>query len=480
MRWRRSTSAFLRRAIAAAWLDGAEVRLLDIGASGGISPFWDQFRPYLRALGIDPLKAEVARLNAAESDPAIRYVEGWVGNGTAPPVSGWARMMHARTSAWRAEQAARANYARDVFNSGAALAYSARRLTVDELVRDGAIADPDVIKIDVDFYEGFVLEGAARTIADGRVLLVECECGFHELADPPPDLPGWRGFADVDLMMRQSGYRLLDLEVFRYTRDALPGRFSFEAPASTDTGQAQWCDAIWFVDPSIDEAALRRLAPEPGKLTKLILLLEAYGYPDVAAAVLGRLASAGVVPPAVDPCAALDWLVPENPFGASTHAAYLAAFDAAPRRFQPSGWAEAEAADKAARMRPVAGAVEAGWFPAYAEAEVRTEARGTRIRASPLAWSYAAALALSPAALVSTEFVVEIEVEVHRGTVYATLASPDLTTIGEQHRLEAGARGGCLLRLEGSRADGRTHVLLRNGERSEPAEVLVTAVRCLQ
>ncbi len=478
MQRRQAASAFVQRAIAAGWLGGTELRLLDVGASGGIDAFWNQFRRHLRALGLDPLEAEVQRLNAAEADPKVRYAAGWVGAGRPVPSVGWGDMMHGRSSAHRAERVRGADYKRDVFNTGVMLAFSDRQLTVDGLVAGGSAPDPDVVKIDVDFFEGFVLDGAARSLAEGRVVLVECECGFHELADRSRSDGPWRAFADVDLAMRRAGYRLLDLEPWRYTRGTLPGRFLYETPAQTDGGQVSFCDAVWFLDPSVDKASLDRLRADPPKLAKLVLLLESFGYPDVAAAVLLRLIDAGAVPPGMDARAALDWLVPPNPFGATGHAAYLAAFDHDPRRFLPSGWAAAEAEQKVRRMTPVPGALaRAAWVPAYQGARVRAEGGATRIVTAPLAWSYAAALPIDAAALAGDSFIVEITVEARSGAAYVTLATPDHAEIGEQLRVEP---GGAVLRLQGSRAAGRTYILLRNAERAEATDLLVTAVRCLQ
>jgi hypothetical protein len=472
MQRRQDNSAFLRRAMQAGWLASDPLRLLDIGASGGIAPYWNQFRPRLRALGIDPLVAEVDRLNAAEADPAIRYAHGWVGAG-ATPDHGTQTTLHEQTSAVRAQRGR--DYIRDVFNAGAALAWSDRQLTVDGLVAEGALPDPDVVKIDVDFFESFVLDGAARSFAQGRVLLIECECGFHERIGAP-----WRPFSHVDATLRAAGYRLLDIEPWRYTRGALPGRFLFDLPAQTEGGQVSFCDAVWFLDPSVDAPALERLRPDPAKFAKLVLLLESYGYPDVAAAVLLRLIEAGAVPPGMDARAALDWLVPPNPFGATTHDAYLAAFDADPRRFQPGAWAAAEASRRAATLVPVPAALAgADWRLAYAGAKLTVEEAATTVETAPEPWSYAAALGLDAAALPEGDFVLEVEAEVLDGVAYATLAAPDLAAIGEQHRLAAGGEGPVLLRLPGTRANGRTHLLLRNGDAASPARLRVTALRCL-
>src|SRR4051812_6151996 len=53
--------------------------LLDVGCSGGISPFWRVFNPSLVALGIDPVVTECERLNAKESSSSVRYRPAFVG-----------------------------------------------------------------------------------------------------------------------------------------------------------------------------------------------------------------------------------------------------------------------------------------------------------------------------------------------------------------------------------------------------------------
>jgi FkbM family methyltransferase len=473
MAGRLTSSAFIRRAREAGWLDGQELKVLDIGASGDLDPFWDQFRPQLRAVGVDPLVPETERLNAAETDPLIRYVEAWVGTGMPADFPAGARTLFGQTSARRAQVAAQRNYVQAIFNSGAPLAYSEHHITLDQLVAQGMPPDPDVIKIDVDSFESFVLEGAAATLGGGGVVLVECECVLHELIGAP-----WRCFADVDTLLRRAGFRLLDLASYRYTRSTLPGRFAYGMQAQTTTGQVQSCDAVWFQDPSVDEAALERLRAHPGKLAKLVMLLEGYGFPDVAAAILTRLRETGLVPAAINVDAALDWLVPENPFGATTHADYLATFDADPRRFEPHGWRAAELAGRTRAMKPVAEVLNgSSWFRAYDGAELSASEGHTCIVTAPLPWSYAAALPLNTDALAPGEFVVELDMELESGAAYATLATDDLETIGEQVPVP---EGHGTLRLNAPAASGFTRVLRRNGGCAEPSRMVVAGVRCLQ
>jgi hypothetical protein len=56
----------------------SDLVVIDVGCSQGIDPGWRQFEPQLAGLGIDPLVPEIARLTSVESNPKVRYAEGYV------------------------------------------------------------------------------------------------------------------------------------------------------------------------------------------------------------------------------------------------------------------------------------------------------------------------------------------------------------------------------------------------------------------
>src|SRR6478672_8927045 len=57
-----------------------ELMLIDVGASGGIDGFWGEcFGAKLKAVGFDPLIAEVDRLNKVRGYGGIRYEAALVG-----------------------------------------------------------------------------------------------------------------------------------------------------------------------------------------------------------------------------------------------------------------------------------------------------------------------------------------------------------------------------------------------------------------
>jgi FkbM family methyltransferase len=334
-----SQSLFVQQATERGWLNGIEIFLLDVGASGGIDWFWNQFRPHLRVVGFDPLVNEVNRLNAEERDPKVSYEAAWIGDGTKRSFPDGCQSIYDFTSTIRAITIKNVNFVEKYYNRDQELIYSDRILRLDDFAEGAGFDDVDVVKIDTDSFDYFVLEGARRLLTEGTVLLVECECQFHELIGSP-----WPVFADIDRFMREAGYRLVDLDPWHYTRAELPGRFKWDLPANAESGQVLYCDAVYMLDPSIDLLACKRLENNPAKLWKLAMLLKAFGYSDLAATTLLTMQKTSATVPELNIEEALDMMVPANPFGAATYRDYMSVFERDPYQFYSSRWREAEVA----------------------------------------------------------------------------------------------------------------------------------------
>src|SRR5689334_15799405 len=118
--------------------------LLDVGASGGIETRWTVFGDRLKAIGFDPLVSEVDRLNAANQQPGIQYVAALVGvagyDELFPPAVRSDRVGSRNNDPWSRVSAAAAQTQRDqsyvqlVFNSGAPLVVTDRRVALDDVV----------------------------------------------------------------------------------------------------------------------------------------------------------------------------------------------------------------------------------------------------------------------------------------------------------------------------------------------------------
>lgn len=311
-------------------------KLLDIGASGGISPLWRQLLPHLSAVGFDPLVNETDRLNREEENPAIRYEHGWItchesaimaaDDETLPSNASFEN-----TSAIWAAQLSQLNYTQEYFNAGQTVKYSDRKLTVDEYVKESGFY-PDFIKIDTDGHDYFVLNGGKETFSKGEVLGVEIECQFHGNRHEHANL-----FSNIDLYMRRHGFTLYDLDCWHYTRRDMPGEFYYAIPAQTRNGQIQWAEALYLIDPFSSNTTLDMLC-EPSRqhqLVKLLALFDLYGQRDSSAALINLLTSREVFIEGIHYPAALDCLVPENRWGIQSYEKYLEKFKSDPSLFYP-------------------------------------------------------------------------------------------------------------------------------------------------
>lgn len=311
--------------------------LIDVGCSGGIDPVWDIFGLHIQAIGFDPLVAEIERLRAQERRPGFRYEAAHVGcpdferlfpkalrEDRVKSQSNWT--FH-RTSAHRAMQAMGYDYHREVFNSGAEVKLADRHVDLDSYLAAHGIAAVDFIKIDTDGHDLEVLLGARATLAERGVLGVEIECQFHGPVHPYANV-----FCNVDRLMREAGFALVDLDVWRYTRGALPGAFYYDLVGQTAGGAVEWADALYMrdlADPAYAEKT--GFSPTPGQLAKAACLYEIFAKSDCAAELIVNRRAA------FEPIAELllDTLTPIKG-GAGVYRQYLALFDADPKRFYPS------------------------------------------------------------------------------------------------------------------------------------------------
>ena len=145
--------------------------LIDVGASGGIDGFWAEcFGPKLKAVGFDPLLAEVDRLNKNRGYGGIRYEAAFVGypefDTLFPPalkqdtIANKDNSSFPDTSAARAAEAMQMNSIKEVYNAGAEIRLTDRLISLDDYVRQSGVQSVDFVKIDTDGHDIEVLLGA--------------------------------------------------------------------------------------------------------------------------------------------------------------------------------------------------------------------------------------------------------------------------------------------------------------------------------
>jgi FkbM family methyltransferase len=304
--------------------------LIDVGASGGIEEHWRVFQSDLRAYGFDPLVKEVARLNQAERSADVRYFEGFVGCEHADAQAPSNSPAYERSSALRAQGLLGVSFTARFNNLDAEIVHSGRRFSLDQFCREQAVDNVDFLKVDTDGSDYDVLCGARGLLASGRVLGVFVEAQLHGSLHPHSNT-----FAGIDHLMRDRGFTLFDVEVYRYTRASLPGRFMYSIPAQTTEGPVSFAEAFYARDlaaPGYD--ARWGFEASQDKLLKLLCLYEIFGLPDCGAELL--LSRGNEFPAELDVQQALDVLAKQSDPQVPGYKALHERFERSPADFFPS------------------------------------------------------------------------------------------------------------------------------------------------
>jgi len=277
---------------AASRLQREKFVLFDIGCSGGIDLCWRQFGERLEAHAFDPNLDEIDRLTAAEKNPLVRYVGGFVGvapddpirsrRGRREPLSRnpWERLAVARSVSIISKAKELNNEEKRELNTWQETRLADRRRPIDlrAYLRDAMVHSVDFIKIDIDGEDFDVLQSLESTLNGAGVIGCGLEVNYFG-SDHPSD----HVFHNTDRFMRKTGFDLFGLTVRTYSNAALPGRYLYAVPAQGHTGRPLQGDALYLRDPIADGPELSL-----DKLLKLAALFSLAGLPDYAVEILLR------------------------------------------------------------------------------------------------------------------------------------------------------------------------------------------------
>lgn len=256
--------------------------LLDVGASGGIGGQWRSFAPHLQAFAFDPLIKEVERLNQIESDKKVQYLPYYVVSENKE-IDDYkateAADVYGRSSADQFTKIFNFDYSKEVFNSGQEMVYTDKSISLDRFCSEKGIKKVDFIKTDTDGWDYKVLRGAKQLIQDQNLLGLCVECNFNGNFHPYSN-----AFRNIDFLLVEAGFNLFSLSVSTYTKKDLPGRFLYDIPAQTVSGQPSQGDAVYLRD----LAKLKKEGKEipTSQVVKMICVQEVLGLPDCAAELL--------------------------------------------------------------------------------------------------------------------------------------------------------------------------------------------------
>ncbi len=366
--------AIIPRVLAERLWGGSDLFLIDVGASGGIGAEWQVFGDRLRAVGFEPLVAEAERLQQRVEGSKLRYEAAFVTCRDFDllfplevrhyPFISNTNHAFGRVSALRALELMRMNYVQQVFNTGAHAQYADRRIVLDDYLSPRERESVDFIKIDTDGHDFPVLLGTEGLLRAGGVLGFSVETWFNGAAHDHANT-----FSNIDRFLRSRGFSLFDLDVYRYSRAALPAPFVYDIAAQTLTGQVMWGEAVYFRDLAMDGyEQMWAYSVTRERIVKLACLFDLFGLPDCAAELL--IKHRDVLGETVMPL--LNDLARTTDTGLS-YEEFIRRFEADPQQMYPSRRASGDTSQRpeGPPLSPAPGSAPAADAPPPAAAEAR-------------------------------------------------------------------------------------------------------------
>jgi FkbM family methyltransferase len=247
------------------------LRLVDVGARGGIAPRWERFTSALDVTAFEPEPDECERLNreAGSLSYPIRYLPVALGKESRDAVPLHVTNWPVASSVHRPNQ----EFLRSFPDAEKLFAVhqveTIATTTLDDVAeRESLVAD--CLKVDVEGAALDVLIGAERTLGDALVLEVEAELN--------PVFSGEALFPAVDSHLRERGWMLQGLRRTSWRR----GSQLDQSPSGLG-GQLVQVDALYCNDELIGRGL--SLARE----LKLLVVLAAYLQMDAVLIRLGEL-----------------------------------------------------------------------------------------------------------------------------------------------------------------------------------------------
>ena len=286
---------------------------VDVGARGTLDPVWGQFHSISEKIGFEIDAEECERLRIQSKDnPRENFYPYCISDTDGRKEFFVTKLPHS-SGLYQANERWVSRFpftTLDVIDS-----MTVETITLDNFIEKEAIKHIDFLKIDTEGGELDVLTGARASISNGYILGIKTEFWWD------PVIKGQASFAEIDIYLRENGFRFFDLKLGYYPRAVLPvgDLRATKGPTGHEInllkqnqryGQAFTGDALYFRDP-VGEEREGTLASHWNKfnLLRLCAILDAYHYGDCAIEILETFRSTFFADIDVD--GLMDSLVPE-------------------------------------------------------------------------------------------------------------------------------------------------------------------------
>ncbi len=188
-----------------------KLRLIDVGARGGVHPRWKPFRELIDVVAFEPDPQECEALNSSASPYSIRFLPAALG-----AEDGEQAVLHLCRHPGCSSLLRPNPEMCNMFAYGKELeVVGTSSVSLNRMDTVCADFPPDVLKVDTQGTELEVLRGAGALL--DNVLAVELEVEFVEQYDGQPL------FTDVDCFMREAGFQLRGIRRSYLRNRAKPG-----------------------------------------------------------------------------------------------------------------------------------------------------------------------------------------------------------------------------------------------------------------
>ena len=157
-------------------------------------------------------------------------------------------------------------------------------VSLDYLYNEKIIEIPNFIKIDVEGAEFEVLEGASNLLSSDSCIGIKLESHFEEWKYNDEGETN-KTFAELDIFLRNLGFTLFDIKVYRHGKKSLIQPFSLsngfkKVPGPVEIGKVLWSDSLYLRDPLFNQSNFDKI--RTSNLIKSIILFDLFNQTDTA------------------------------------------------------------------------------------------------------------------------------------------------------------------------------------------------------
>ncbi len=233
-----SSPRFTEHIVRTGVLSSAPLTVVDVGSRGGFEPQWDVYGDSARLIGFEPDAEECDKLNARESGFRRHYPIALHRDKGARP---FYVTKHTAASSFYKPYSRFLDRLPESVNRTIKEERMLETLDLDSFLDEESIGAVDFIKLDTEGAEYDILLGAKKALSKS-VFGVSLEMLFNRQRIGEPL------FSEIDLFLREQGFVVYDLPVFRCARTVLSPHMFSDNAGPTDHGQATWTQAIYFRD----------------------------------------------------------------------------------------------------------------------------------------------------------------------------------------------------------------------------------------